>query len=38
MRMKKSRTITLPEHVACMGENRYVYRVLAGKPGGKGPL
>ena len=25
-------------HVACMGERRGVYRVLVGKPEGKGPL
>ena len=26
------------EHVACMGERRGAYRVLVGKPEGKGPL
>jgi hypothetical protein len=26
------------EHVACMGEGRNVYRVLVGKPEGKGHL
>jgi hypothetical protein len=25
-------------HVACLGERRGVYRVLVGKPQGKGPL
>jgi len=25
-------------HVACMGERRGIYRVLVGKPEGKGPL
>jgi hypothetical protein len=25
-------------HVACMGEDRKVYKVLVGKPEGKGPL
>jgi hypothetical protein len=26
------------EHVACMGQERKVYKVLAGKPKGKRPL
>jgi hypothetical protein len=26
------------EHVACMGEDRKVYKVLVGKPEGKRPL
>jgi hypothetical protein len=26
------------EHAACMGEDRSVYRVLVGRPKGKGPL
>jgi hypothetical protein len=31
----KSRRMRWAEHVACMGEEKKVYRVLVGKPGGK---
>jgi hypothetical protein len=34
----KSKRMRWVGHVACMGEERYVYRVLMGKPGGKRPL
>ena len=36
--MMKSRRMRLAGHVAHMGERRGVYRVLVGKPKGKGPL
>ena len=36
--MKKSKRISKAVHVECMGEKRDVYRVLVGKPEGKGPL
>jgi len=35
--MTKSRRMTCMGHVACMGEGRGVYRVLAGKPEEKRP-
>ena len=35
MRVIKSRRMRLAGHVACMGEERGVYRVLVGKPEGK---
>ena len=35
VRVIKSRRMRWAGHVACMGEERRVYRVLAGKPGGK---
>jgi len=38
IRMIKSGRMTWAEHVACMGEKRGSYRVLAGKPEGKRPL
>ena len=38
MRVIKSKTIRWTGHVARMGEERGVYRVLVGKPGGKRPL
>jgi hypothetical protein len=38
VRMIKSRRMGLVGHVARMGERRRVYRVLLGKPEGKGPL
>ena len=38
MRVMKSRRMRWPGHVACMGEERGVYRVLVGKPEGKRPL
>ena len=38
VRMIKSRRIRWAGHVACMGEERVVYRVLVGKPEGKRPL
>ena len=38
MRVIKSRTIRCPGHVARMGEERVVYRVLVGKPEGKRSL
>ena len=38
MRVTKSRIIRWAGHVACMGEEREVYRVLVGKPEGKRPL
>jgi hypothetical protein len=34
----KSRRMRWAGHVARMGEERYVYKVLAGKPEGKRPL
>jgi len=34
----KSRRMRWPGRVACMGEERGVYRVLVGKPEGKRPL
>ena len=38
VRVIKSRRIRLAGHVALMGEERVVYRVLVGKPEGKRPL
>jgi hypothetical protein len=38
LRKIKSRGMRWAGHVACMGEGRNVYRVLAGKPKGKRPL
>jgi hypothetical protein len=38
IRQIKSRRMRCAGHVACMGEERNVYRVLVGKPGGKRPL
>jgi hypothetical protein len=38
IRQIKSRRMKWAGHVACMGEERNVYRVLMGKPEGKGPL
>ena len=38
MRVVKSRRMRWAEHVARMGEDRGVQRVLEGKPGGKRPL
>ena len=38
MRVIKSRTMGWAGHVARMGKERVVYRVLVGKPGGKRPL
>ena len=38
MRVIKSRRMRWAGHVACMGEERGVYRVLVGKPEGKRPL
>jgi hypothetical protein len=34
----KSKRMEWDGHVACMGERRGLYRVLLGKPKGKGPL
>jgi hypothetical protein len=34
----KSRRMRWVGHVACMGEERKLYKVLVGKPGGKRPL
>jgi hypothetical protein len=34
----KSRRMKWAGHVACMGKNRKVYKVLVGKPKGKRPL
>jgi hypothetical protein len=34
----KSRGMRWARQIACMGERRDVYRVLVGKPEGKGPL
>jgi len=38
VRVIKSRRMGWAGHVALMGEERKVYRVLVGKPEGKGPL
>ena len=38
MRVVKSRRMRRAGHVACMGKDRGVYRVLVGKPEGKRPL
>jgi hypothetical protein len=38
IRQIKSRRMRWMGHVACMGEERNVYRVLMGKPEGKTPL
>jgi hypothetical protein len=38
VRMIKSRRMRWAGHVACMGEERAVYRVLVGNPEGKRPL
>ena len=38
VRVVKSRRMRWAGHVACMGENRGVHRVLVGKPEGKRPL
>ena len=38
VRLIKSRRMRWAGHVACMGEERGVYRVLVGKPEGKRPL
>jgi hypothetical protein len=38
VRVTKSRSMRWAGHVACMGEERGVYRVLVGKPEGKKPL
>jgi hypothetical protein len=38
MRVVESRRMRWAEHVARMGEDRGVHRVLVGKPGGKRPL
>jgi hypothetical protein len=38
IRQIKSRRMRWVGHVACMGEERKVYRVLVGKPEGKSPL
>jgi len=38
VRVIKSRRMRWTGHVACMGEERGVYRVLVGKPEGKRPL
>ena len=38
VRVIKSRRMRWAGHVARMGERRRVYRVLVGKPEGKGPL
>jgi hypothetical protein len=38
IRQIKSRRMRWAGHVACMGEERNVYRVLMGKPEGKTPL
>jgi hypothetical protein len=38
IRQIKSRRMRWAGHVACMGEWRKLYRVLEGKPKGKGPL
>jgi hypothetical protein len=38
VRVIKSRRMRWAGHVACMGEGRGVYRVLAGRPKGKRPL
>jgi hypothetical protein len=38
IRQIKSRRMRWVGHVACMGEDRKMYRVLVGKPEGKRPL
>jgi hypothetical protein len=38
IRQIKSRRMRWAGHVARMGKGRNLYRVLVGKPGGKGPL
>jgi hypothetical protein len=38
IRQIKSRRLRWMGHAACMGEERNVYKVLIGKPEGKGPL
>jgi hypothetical protein len=38
VRVVKSRQMRWAGHVACMGEDRGVHRVLVGKPEGKRPL
>jgi hypothetical protein len=38
IRQIKSRRMRWARHVARMGEARKVYRILVGKPEGKGPL
>ena len=38
MRVVKSRRMRWAGHVACMGEDRGVQRMLVGKPEGKRPL
>ena len=38
MRGIKLRRMRLAGHVACMGEERGVYRVMLGKPEGRQPL
>jgi len=38
VRVIKSRRMRWAGHVACMGEERVVYRVLVGKPAGRRPL
>jgi len=38
VRVIKSRRMRWAGHVACMGEERWVYRVLVGEPEGKRPL
>jgi hypothetical protein len=38
VRMIKSRRMRWAGHVACMGEDRGVYRILVGRPEGKRPL
>jgi hypothetical protein len=38
IRQIKSRRMRWVEHVACIGEDRKVYRVLVGKPEGKRTL
>ena len=38
LRVIKSRRLRWVGHVACMGEERGVYRVLVGKPEGRRPL
>ena len=38
VRVIKSRRMRSTGHVACMGEERRVYRVLVGKPEGRRPL
>jgi hypothetical protein len=38
IRIIKSRRMRRAEHVARMGEKRYMYRLLVGKPEGRRPL